>query len=257
MRLENKIALVTGGARGIGYAIVESFVQQGARVIVADKIECYGQAMRQKFGPQVHPLTIDVTQEHDLDILFEDIRQNWGKLHILISNAGEPFKYTLETTDHARWTECMDLNLKATWCLIKRAKSLMQKAGSGSIITIASKHAFRSTRASFPYSVAKGGLLALTKSMAVELAGEGIRANAIIPGMIESVRTEPYFNSFANPEQARKKAVSTYPLGRLGHPRDIAQAALFLASDESEWITGTELLVDGGQDAMQMDLSDL
>jgi NAD(P)-dependent dehydrogenase (short-subunit alcohol dehydrogenase family) len=127
----------------------------------------------------------------------------------------------------------------------------------GSIVTTASTQGYRSNNRSFPYSAAKGGLLGLTRNLAVEYAPDRIRVNAIIPGQIESVRTEGYFNSFTDPNEARRRVLSTFPLGRLGQPDDIAKAALFLASEDAEWITGIWLVVDGGRDAALVDLSDL
>jgi NAD(P)-dependent dehydrogenase (short-subunit alcohol dehydrogenase family) len=124
-------------------------------------------------------------------------------------------------------------------------------------VTVASAQGQRSGRASFPYSAAKGGLLALTRSLAVEYAPAGIRANAVIPGQIESVRTEGYFAAFRDPDEARRRVLASFPLGRLGTPDDVAGAALFLASDDARWVTGTWLVVDGGRDAAMPDLSDL
>jgi NAD(P)-dependent dehydrogenase (short-subunit alcohol dehydrogenase family) len=131
------------------------------------------------------------------------------------------------------------------------------RSGGGSVVNIASMQGYRSNKTSFPYSAAKGGLLALTRNLAVEYAPQQIRVNAIIPGQIESVRTEGYFNSFSDPAEARGRVLSTFPLGRLGKPEDVAKAALFLASDDAEWITGIWLVVDGGRDAALVDLTDL
>lgn len=124
-------------------------------------------------------------------------------------------------------------------------------------MTVASTQGHRSNRNSFPYSAAKGGLLALTRNLAVEYAPQHIRVNAIIPGQIESVRTESFFNSFNDPAEARRRVLSTFPLGRLGKPEDVAKAALFLSSEDAAWVTGIWLVVDGGRDAALVDLSDL
>lgn len=133
---------------------------------------------------------------------------------------------------------------------------MLLASGHASIVTLASAQGQRSSKNSFPYSAAKGGLLALTRTLAVEYAPH-IRVNAIIPGQIESVRTEPLFESFRDPAEARRRVLATFPMGRLGKPEDVAKAILFLASDDAAWITGTFLHVDGGRDAALIDLSDL
>jgi meso-butanediol dehydrogenase/(S,S)-butanediol dehydrogenase/diacetyl reductase len=130
------------------------------------------------------------------------------------------------------------------------------QSGHASIIAVASAQGQRSGKRSFPYSAAKGGLLALTRTLAVEYAPH-IRANAIIPGQIESVRTEPYFESFRDPAEARRRVLASFPMRRLGKPEDIAGAVAFLASDDARWMTGSWLTVDGGRDAALVDLSDL
>lgn len=255
MRLQNKIAVITGGGSGIGRATAKLFAAEGAQIIIAEINEAQAQQVAGEIGTNALAIATDVTSEDSIHTLFAQIKAHFGKLDILISNAGRPWQFTSLQATEKDWNECLNLNLKSTWLCARAAHSLM--TGGGSIVTIASTQGYRSNDRSFPYSAAKGGLLGLTRNLAVEYAPNHIRVNAIIPGQIESVRTDSYFDSFTDPAEARRRVLSTFPLGRLGQPEDIAKAALFLASDDAEWITGIWLVVDGGRDAALVDLSDL
>lgn len=255
MRLQNKIALITGGGSGIGRAAAKLFAAEGAHVILAEINQAQAQQVAAEIGPNAMAIATDVTDEHSLNALFAQVQKDFGRLDILVSNAGRPWQTTSLTATDNDWNECLNLNLKSTWLCARAAHPLMRHGGS--IVTIASTQGYRSNDRSFPYSAAKGGLLGLTRNLSVEYAPKGIRVNAIIPGQIESVRTESYFNSFTDPAEARRRVLSTFPLGRLGQPEDIAKAALFLASEDAAWITGIWLVVDGGRDAALVDLSDL
>lgn len=255
MRLQNKIAVITGGGSGIGRASAKLFAAEGAQVVIAEIHEEQGRQVARAIGAAAITVPTDVTSEESVDALFAEVKACFGRLDILVSNAGRPWQSTSLAATNDDWEACLNLNLKSAWLCARAAHPLMREGGS--IVTIASTQGYRSSNRSFPYSAAKGGLLGLTRNLAVEYAPDGIRVNAIIPGQIESVRTEGYFNSFNNPAEARRRVLSTFPLGRLGKPEDIAKAALFLASDEAEWITGIWLTVDGGRDAALIDLSDL
>jgi NAD(P)-dependent dehydrogenase (short-subunit alcohol dehydrogenase family) len=249
MRLANKVAVVTGGCRGIGLATAQLFASEGARVIAVDIAE----------PPQNASLDfarVDVTRPEQVKTMLNQVGEQHGRLDILIANAGMPYQLTSLTATDAQWEECLALNLKSAWICVREAHPLLRSSAAASIVTVASAQALRSGRASFPYSAAKGGLLALTRTLAVEYAPH-VRVNAVVPGQIESVRTEPYFNSFRDPEEARRRVLSTFPMGRLGRSEDVAKAILFLASDDASWITGSFLTVDGGRDAATLNLSDL
>jgi 3-oxoacyl-[acyl-carrier protein] reductase len=255
MRLQNKIAVITGGGSGIGRATARLFASEGAQVVIAEINEEQAQQTAHEIGANALAITTDVTNEDSINALFAEVKARFGTLDILISNAGRPWQATSLTATDEDWEACLNLNLKSAWRCARAAHSLMHNGGS--IVTIASTQGYRSNRNSFPYSAAKGGLLGLTRNLAVEYAPNRIRVNAIIPGQIESVRTESFFNAFSDPAEARRRVLSTFPLGRLGKPEDVAKAALFLASDDAEWITGIWLVVDGGRDAALVDLSDL
>jgi NAD(P)-dependent dehydrogenase (short-subunit alcohol dehydrogenase family) len=238
LRLENKIAVVTGAARGIGLATARLFEAEGAHVVSADIDRA------------------DVTDPVQVNSLFDEVRARFGRLDILVCNAGRLYQLTTTTATEDDWSACLDVNLKSAWLCARAAYPLLADSPTAAVVTVASAQGQRANRNSFPYSAAKGGLLALTRTLAVEWAPR-IRVNAVIPGQIESVRTEPFFQSFRDPEQARKRVLSTFPMRRLGKPDDVAKAILFLASDDAAWITGTFLTVDGGRDAAMLDLSDL
>lgn len=240
-RFQDWVVVVTGSGRGIGKATADAFAAEGAVVIGAELDS---------------PEPVDVTDDKQIAAFFTAIGEKHGRLDTLVCNAGRPWSSTTLNSTETDWQACVDLNLKSAWLCAKAAHPLLMKSDRASIVAVASAQGQRSNRSSFPYSAAKGGLLALTRSMAVEYAPR-IRANAIIPGQIESVRTEPYFASFRDPEEARRRVLSTFPMGRLGKPEDIAKAILFLASEDASWITGTFFHVDGGRDAALVDLSDL
>lgn len=255
MRLQNKIAVITGAGSGIGRATAKLFAAEGAQVVIAEISEQQARQVTDEIGAAAIAMPTDVTSASAVAALFAAVQARFGKLDTLISNAGRPWQFTSLTATDEDWEACLNLNLKSAWLCARQAHALMPNGGS--IVTIASTQGYRSNRHSFPYAAAKGGLLALTRNLAVEYAPDRIRVNAIIPGQIESVRTESYFNSFNDPAEARRRVLATFPLGRLGKPEDVAKAALFLASDDAEWITGSWLVVDGGRDAALVDLSDL
>lgn len=228
-----RTVLVTGAARGIGAACVEAFRAVGDHVIGVDKAEA------------------DLTVRAEVERLFAGLT----KLDVLVANAGVPYTLTTDAASDEEYERCMAENLRSVWWCCQMAHPLLE-AARGAIVMMASAHGLQGSKAGFPYSAAKGGLLALTKTMAVEYAPE-VRVNAIVPGQIESVRTAAYFDKFRDPAQARRRVEQTFPLRRLGTPEDIAKAARFLASDDAGYITGTILHVDGGRHAAMPDLSDL
>jgi NAD(P)-dependent dehydrogenase (short-subunit alcohol dehydrogenase family) len=229
-----RTVLITGAARGIGAACVEAFQALGDQVIGVDKADA------------------DLTVRAEVEGLFAGL----AKLDVLIANAGVPYTLTTESASDEEYERCMAENLRSVWWCCQLALPLLKTSGRGAIVTMASAHGLHGSKAGFPYSAAKGGLLALTKTMSIEYAPE-VRVNAIVPGQIESVRTAGYFAKFRDPELARRRVEQTFPLRRLGTPEDIANAARFLASEDASYITGAILYVDGGRHAALPDLSDL
>jgi NAD(P)-dependent dehydrogenase (short-subunit alcohol dehydrogenase family) len=244
MRFENKVVVVTGAARGIGQATARRFAAEGATVVGVD------------LEPAEGLLQVDVSKAEAVRALFAGVGRRYGRLDALVANAGRLYSNTTLSATEEEVDACLAANFKSAWLCAREAHPWLVRSPSASIVTVGSYQGLRGGVNTFPYSAAKGALLALTRSLAVEYA-PAIRVNAVIPGQVESVRTEPYFNSFTDPAEARRRVLSSYPLGRLGKPDDIAGAILFLASDDASWITGTFLMVDGGRDAALLNLSDL
>lgn len=248
-RFDGSIVVVTGGGRGIGLAAARAFAAEGARVYAGD-------LNPPEREPGIEPVALDVTDAAAVSMLRSRIAAEHGRLDTLVANAGRLYSQTTLDTDDETWEQAININLKSAWICARELHGLLAQSERASIVTVASAQGLRGGKTSFPYSPAKGGLLALTRTLAVEYAPR-IRANAIIPGQVQSVRTEAYFAQFRDPAEARRRVLQTFPLGRLGQPEDIARAILFLASEDARWITGVQLFVDGGREAAMPDLSDL
>jgi NAD(P)-dependent dehydrogenase (short-subunit alcohol dehydrogenase family) len=246
MRLEGKVAIVTGAAQGIGRAIASLFADEGARVLIADIQEEKGEATAQEIrarGREASFLRTDVGIAADVKRMVDTAVERYGRLDILVNNAYWSRRARVTELDEEVWDRAIAVCLKAMYLGAKYAIPEMLKVGGGSIINISSVHAFTSYPTSVVYDAAKGGVSALTRVLAVEWGRHGIRVNAICPGMIVTEVAEASF--FANPEHARLRE-SIYPIGRVGRPIDIAKAALFLASDDASYVLGHNLVVDGG-----------
>ena len=247
MRLQGKVALVTGGGSGIGESTSILLGREKAKVAVADiqgeSAEVTAEAINKAGGAAI-ALQTDVTQAADVEKMVKTTVKIYGKLDILINNAGMGATGDVVELSEADWQRVMDVNLKGIFLGCKYAIPEMIKAGGGSIINIASMWAFVGGSVSCVYPASKAGILALSKSTALKYAPFNIRVNCVCPGHVET----PLATSLKDPE-FRKAVVKKYPLGRLGRPLDVAYAVRFLASDESSFITGTEIVIDGGYTA--------
>jgi NAD(P)-dependent dehydrogenase (short-subunit alcohol dehydrogenase family) len=247
-RLSGKVALITGAGMGMGREAALLFAEHGARIIVADinRDAAYETAdLVQRAGSAAVPVVGDVAVETDVKRMIDAGVQAFNTLHILYNNAGVLWKdrdRSVLETDEASWERVMAINLKSVFWVAKYGIPHLQRAGGGSIILVGSVSALAGfTRAQDAYTAAKGGLVALTKSLAIQFANHGIRANIIHPGIVDTPLQAPYLS-----DALRREFEASIPLGRIAHPREIAQVALFLASDESSYMTGAELVVDGG-----------
>jgi NAD(P)-dependent dehydrogenase (short-subunit alcohol dehydrogenase family) len=244
-RLEDKVALVTGGGAGIGRAIAETFAREGAHVVVADRD---GDAAREvadaivKSNGAARAETVDVTDTDQVKALMRRLAKSFGRLDVLVNNAGVGERSDFRHLDDAAWGKVWKTNVDGTVRCSREAFDLLKASGNGSIINLSSVMATKHTRQMSVYSATKGAVSALSRSLAVEYAPYGIRVNALCPGYVETALIGRYM---AKPMIAKALLTQT-PLRRFGTPQDIANAALFLASDEAAYITGTGLHVDGG-----------
>ena len=245
MRLANKIAIVTGGGSGIGRGIAIAFAREGARVVIAGRDEKKLDTVAQEIGSSCLAQRADVSDSQDIQKLVAITREKFGGIHILANNAGLLLPGSAESHSEDEWKQTFDVNVRGVWLLSRAVLPHMRAAGGGSIISIASVLSFVGARNRVAYSASKGAVLAMTRAMALDHAAEKIRVNCICPGIVETEMVA----RFAMDENARRERVAMHPVGRFGQPEDVAQAAVFLASDESSWITGAAFPVDGGYTA--------
>ena len=247
-RLAGKVALITGAGMGMGREASLLFASEGARIVVCD-IDAAAAAETvarvRHGGGDALAAAGDVAVEDDVRRMVEEGVRRFGALHVLYNNAGVLWKDrdrgVLET-DGAQWDRVMAINLKSVFWVTKYGIPYLQKAGGGSIVLVGSVSALAGfTRAQDAYTAAKGALISLNKSLAIQFAKDGIRSNIIHPGIVETPLQAPYLT-----DALRAEFKTGIPLGRIGQPREIAYAALFLASDESSFMTGAEMIVDGG-----------
>ncbi|MCH8064026.1 MAG: glucose 1-dehydrogenase [Chloroflexi bacterium] len=246
MRLEGKVAFISGGARGMGAAEARLFAAEGAKVAIGDILDDEGRKLEAQInetGGECLFLHLDVTSESEWRSVIRSVVARFGKLDIMVNNAGISAHGMIEDVTVEEWDRVMDVNAKGVFLGTKTAIPEMRKAGGGSIINISSQLGLVGTEMSSPqYQASKGAVRIFTKAAAVQYAGEGIRVNSIHPGPIETPMTAA---SSADPE-VKAKMISRIPMGRYGKAEEVAQAVLYLASDESSFVTGSEVVVDGG-----------
>jgi len=247
MRLEGKIAVVTGAASGFGRGIAEAFAREGARVVVADLDTTGAAAVASAIGKAAVPFTCDVSRKGDVDAMVVAAVKAFGGLDILVNNAGVTHKnQSLMTVTEAEFDRIYAVNVKAIYLATLAAVPEMEKRGGGVIINTASTAGVRPRPGLTWYNGSKGAVITLTKSMAAELAAKKIRVNAINP-VIGATGMLADFMGMPDTAENRAKFLASIPLGRMSTPADIANAALFLADPASEFITGVALEVDGGR----------
>lgn len=246
MRLAGKVALISGAARGMGAVEGRLFAQEGARVVLGDILDVEGRQVAAEIkaaGGEALFVHLDVTRETDWQNAVDTAVNTYGALHILVNNAGIGGGGRVEETTLAEWEKVMAVNSTGVFLGTKTAIPAMRRAGGGSIINISSQLGLVGVDNSSPqYQASKGAVRLLTKATAIQYAHEGIRVNSVHPGPIVTPMTEV---RRADPE-VYKLTVSRIPLGRYGQPEDVAYGVLYLASDESAYVTGSELVIDGG-----------
>jgi 3alpha(or 20beta)-hydroxysteroid dehydrogenase/cyclopentanol dehydrogenase len=245
MRLENKVALITGGSRGQGATEARLFAKEGAAVVIADILEDQGKQLEAEInesGGRALFTRLDVTSEEDWQRAIRETVAAFGKINILVNNAGIYARVAIVDTTLEDWNRIMDINSTGVFLGTKTVIPAMQDAGGGSIINLSSTAGLVGSARGSAYGASKGSVRLFTKYTAIQHATDGIRANSIHPGPIE---TEMIADNLST-DEGRAASISRVPLGRIGTVDDVAYGALFLASDESSFMTGAELVIDGG-----------
>jgi NAD(P)-dependent dehydrogenase (short-subunit alcohol dehydrogenase family) len=249
MRLEGKVAVVSGGASGLGREVVLGMAREGASIVIFDQnAEGARQVVEEVTvgGGAATAYRGDVTVEEDVRGAIELARDEFGGFHIIHNNAGVQLEKPLHETSVEDWDWVNNVNLKGVFLGCREAVRAMRGNGGGSIVNTASILAHTGDPFLPAYTATKTGVLGLTRAIAVDYAKDGIRANCVSPGDMETPMIEKYFAATPDPVAARAEMEGSYPSGRIAHPREVAQAVIFLASDAASFISGTYILVDGG-----------
>jgi cyclopentanol dehydrogenase len=245
MRLQGKVALISGGARGMGAVEARLFVKEGAKVAIADVLQDEGNSLEAEIsnaGGDAFFVNLDVTSEDAWSRAIAEVVAKYGRLDILVNNAGIYRRGLVEDTTEQEWDTVLDVNAKGVFLGTKFAIPAMRASGGGSIVNISSVAGIIGSKQSTAYNASKGAVRLLTKTTAIQYAQEGIRANSVHPGPIGTQMLDQVF-----PDQEMKEnRMSEIPIGRMGTVDDVAYGVLFLASDESSYMTGSELVIDGG-----------
>ena len=249
MRLKGKVALISGGAKGQGKVEAQLFSKEGAKVILGDILDDLGQEVAkdiQDTGGEATYVHLDVTNETDWKSSIEIVLKKYGRLDILVNNAGILIRKGIEDTTSEDWSRIMAINAKGAFLGIKSAIPVMRQSGGGSIINISSTAGLvASPSGSASYTATKGAVRLLTKSTAIQYAKENIRCNSVHPGPID---TDMIQDSITDPSKLTER-MESLPMGRFGRAEEVALGVLYLASDESSFVTGSELVIDGGHTA--------
>lgn len=243
-RLTGKTAIVTGGSKGIGLAIVERFVLEGANVVAVARNVPDDGARVSSDSPSL--IKADVSSEPDVLALIRETVACFGRLDVLVNNAAVQLPKTIEDTSQEEWDELMAINMRGPFLTCKHSLAPMRASGGGSIINVGSYDGFVADPGLAAYCASKGGVHALSRAIAVDHGADGIRCNVICPGWIKTEMLEEYLQTQAEGPDAEQLIIGQHPVGRLGRPQDIANLALWLASDESSFASGQLYVHDGG-----------
>ncbi len=250
MRLQGRVAIVTGGGAGIGRAIAERFAAEGARVLIAEIDERAGRECAERIAAQGGEARFQLTDTGDADSVKRMVASaaaSFGGLHILVNNAAAFVFGGIEEVTREDWERVFGVNVIGYANAVREALPLLRAAGGGAVVNIASVSSFIAQPAFVPYNASKGAVLQLTRCLALDLAPDNVRVNAICPGAIHTQATDRHIESLGlDREQAYADFASDAPLNRLGRPEEVAAGALFLASDEASFVTGAHLVIDGG-----------
>lgn len=250
MRLSGKVAIITGGGRGIGEATARAFAREGAQVVIADRDARAGEEVARDLsmrGYAAIAIETDVTDAPSVRAMASAVRARHGRIDILVANAGiNVFSEPLEMSEE-EWRRCFSVDLDGVWNSARAVLPAMIEQGAGSIIALGSVHSFTIIPGCFPYPVAKHAVVGLVRALAVEYARRGVRVNAIAPGYVETQLVIDHWATFPDPQAERQRACDLHPPGRIGRPDEVAMTAVFLGSDEAPFVNGATIVIDGGR----------
>jgi len=252
MQFEGKVAIVTGASSGIGRSAAVAFAREGAVVAVADTDRAAGEQVAKEIGQgggKAEAFGTDVSREKDVQALIDAVLSRWGRLDVLVNNAGIYHQADAVETPETVWNRIIAVNLTGAFLCIKHAVPAMAHGKGGAIVNVASEAGLVGIRNQVAYNVSKGGMISLTKSCAVDFASRGIRVNCVCPGTTDTPLVKTAVGRAPDPRAARRALEQVRPADRLGTPEEIAAAILFLASDSAGYATGAVLSVDGGYTA--------
>ena len=248
MQLKGKVALVTGGTEGMGYATAEAFLKAGAKVVISGRSSEKGEAAvrsLERYG-EVKFVGGDVSMSEDAKRMVEATMEEFGRIDIVFNNAGVYLEKGAEDTTEEEWDRVIDVNLKGTFLVSKYAVPHMRRQGGGAIINNSSDAGLVGNRSCAAYCASKGGVTIMTKAMALDYAKDNIRVNCVNPAVIDTPMVAREVARVDDPERYTQQMNMDHPIGRIGRPDEVAKAVLFLASDQASFITGAALSVDGG-----------
>jgi NAD(P)-dependent dehydrogenase (short-subunit alcohol dehydrogenase family) len=246
MRLADKVAIITGGGSGIGRAIAVALAREGAKVAICGRDRKKLDAVTAEIGEACLPVAADVSIAKQVELLVRMTLERFGRLTTVINNAGLLLAGNAESLREDQWEQTFNVNVRGPWLLSRTALPHLRAAGGGSVINVGSVLSMLGARNRVAYAASKGAVLAMTRAMALDHAAEKIRVNCICPAIVETEMVA----AFNMDDAARQQRLAMHPLGRFGQPEDVAGLAVFLASDESSWITGAAYTVDGGYSAI-------